>query len=52
MGVNRSPGVPLAPGADQDALLRQVTDEMQEKGFVVAQSTSSSTGRVPARCGR
>ncbi|MBV8472138.1 MAG: NADH-quinone oxidoreductase subunit B, partial [Hyphomicrobiales bacterium] len=37
MGVNEVAGAPLAPGAQQDALLRQVTDEMQEKGFVVAQ---------------
>jgi NADH-quinone oxidoreductase subunit B len=37
MGVNQISGAPLAPGADQDALLRHVTDEMQDKGFVVAQ---------------
>jgi NADH-quinone oxidoreductase subunit B len=39
MGVNESPErlVPVPPGATQDALLRQVTDEMQDKGFVVAQ---------------
>ena len=36
MGVNEATGVPLAPGAGQDALLRQATDELQEKGFVVA----------------
>jgi NADH-quinone oxidoreductase subunit B len=28
---------PLPPGAAQDALLRQATDELQDKGFVVAQ---------------
>jgi NADH-quinone oxidoreductase subunit B len=28
---------PLPPGAEQDALLRQVSDDVQEKGFVVAQ---------------
>ena len=27
---------PLGPGADQDALLKQATSEMMEKGFVVA----------------
>ena len=26
----------LAPGPDQDALLKQVTGELQDKGFVVA----------------
>jgi NADH-quinone oxidoreductase subunit B len=30
-------GGPLPPGPAQDALLRAATDEMQEKGFVVAQ---------------
>jgi NADH-quinone oxidoreductase subunit B len=42
MGVN--PGVrpaadsaPLLPGVEQDLLLRQVTDEINEQGFVVAQ---------------
>ena len=30
-------GAPLAPGADQDAYLKTVTDEVQDKGFVVAQ---------------
>ncbi|CAN0390003.1 unnamed protein product, partial [Phaeothamnion confervicola] len=30
-------GGPLPPGAAQDALLKSVTDEMQDKGFVVAQ---------------
>jgi NADH-quinone oxidoreductase subunit B len=29
-------GAPLAPGADQDAYLKTVTDEIQDKGFVVA----------------
>ncbi len=28
---------PLPPGAQQDALLRRVTDDLQDKGFVVAQ---------------
>jgi NADH-quinone oxidoreductase subunit B len=39
MGVNQRPErlVPVPPGATQDELLRQVTDEMQDKGFVVAQ---------------
>ena len=31
-----NPGA-LAPGAQQDQLLRTVTDELQDKGFVVAQ---------------
>ncbi len=30
-------GAPLAPGADQDAVLKRVTDEITDKGFVVAQ---------------
>ncbi|UEM23926.1 NADH-quinone oxidoreductase subunit B [Skermanella mucosa] len=29
-------GAPLAPGADQDAYLKTVTDELQDKGFIVA----------------
>jgi NADH-quinone oxidoreductase subunit B len=28
---------PVSPGAEQDALLRQMADEVQDKGFVVAQ---------------
>ena len=36
MGVTAPAGA-LAPGARQDALLRTVSDEMQDKGFVVAQ---------------
>ena len=39
MGVTPTPNTsmaPLPPGADQDALLRQVTDELTDKGFVVA----------------
>ena len=28
---------PLAPGADQDAVLKQVTGELSDKGFVIAQ---------------
>ncbi|MCH7485769.1 MAG: NADH-quinone oxidoreductase subunit B [Proteobacteria bacterium] len=40
MGVNApsSAGTdaPLTPGVDQDALLKQATSEMMEKGFVVA----------------
>ena len=34
MGVE--PNAPLPPGADQDALMSQVTDELNERGFVVA----------------
>jgi NADH-quinone oxidoreductase subunit B len=33
-------GAPLAPGAEQDAYLKTVTDEVQDKGFVVAQLDS------------
>ena len=33
-------GAPLAPGADQDAYLKTVTDEVQDKGFVVAKFDS------------
>src|SRR5579862_5278192 len=36
MGMSAEPGV-LPPGKDQDALLRRAVDEIQEKGFVVAQ---------------
>ncbi|MBI3453061.1 MAG: NADH-quinone oxidoreductase subunit B [Rhodospirillales bacterium] len=39
MGViqNASGGAPLPAGATQDALLRTVSDELTDKGFVVAQ---------------
>ena len=30
-------GMPLPPGAKQDRVLRQVTDELGDKGFVIAQ---------------
>jgi NADH-quinone oxidoreductase subunit B len=33
-------GAPLAPGADQDAYLKTVTDEIQDKGFIVAKFDS------------
>ena len=40
MGVNSpstvGPDTPLPPGTDQDALLKQATSEMMDKGFVVA----------------
>ncbi len=32
-----APGGLIGPGADQDSVLRGVTDELQDKGFVVAQ---------------
>ena len=31
---------PISPGADQDAILQAVGDEIREKGFVVAQALS------------
>src|ERR1700744_4685335 len=40
MGVSTLPqnaAQPIPPGPAQDALLRTVTDEIQEKGFVIAQ---------------
>tara|TARA_R110002094_G_scaffold124849_2_gene119202 strand:+ start:5328 stop:5879 length:552 start_codon:yes stop_codon:yes gene_type:complete len=39
MGVSNAPepiGMPLPPGAEQDKILRQVTGELQDKGFVIA----------------
>ena len=39
MGVSTSTDrnlAPLPPGADQDEILRQVTGELQDKGFVIA----------------
>jgi len=33
----RASGAPVPPGADQDAILRGITGELQDKGFVVAQ---------------
>ena len=35
MGVI-SPGAPVPPGAEQDALLRAATDELQDRGFIVS----------------
>ena len=37
MGVIAPGSAPLAQGAEQDRMLRTVTDELQDKGFVVAQ---------------
>jgi NADH-quinone oxidoreductase subunit B len=39
MGVNQAPEqlAPLAAGAHQDAILRRMGEEVQDKGFVVAQ---------------
>jgi NADH-quinone oxidoreductase subunit B len=39
MGMSTTPDklAPLPPGAAQDALLRRATDELQDKGFIVAQ---------------
>ena len=34
--MNEIAAAPLAAGAEQDALLRQATEELQEKGFLVA----------------
>jgi NADH-quinone oxidoreductase subunit B len=36
MGVNEGAAL-LQPGAEQDAILRQMAEEVQDKGFVVAQ---------------
>jgi NADH-quinone oxidoreductase subunit B len=36
VGVPQGVGAPLPPGPEQDALLRQVTGEIQDKGFAVA----------------
>ena len=37
MGVTNSPdGAPLQPGDDQTAALKAVTNELQDKGFVIA----------------
>ena len=40
MGVNNSmqanQGIPTPPGTDQDLILQQVTGELQDKGFVLA----------------
>ena len=44
MGVNQLDGhmhpldKPIPPGADQDAILSAVTDELQHRGFVIAQA--------------
>ena len=36
MGVEAAKLAPIPPGPEQDAYLRAVTEEIQEKGFVVA----------------
>ncbi|MBT7486594.1 MAG: NADH-quinone oxidoreductase subunit B, partial [Rhodospirillales bacterium] len=38
MGIETKPaeGLPLAPGAQQDAILQAVSGELTENGFVVA----------------
>lgn len=36
MTANAPQATPLAPGTEQDALLRQVADELTERGFVTA----------------
>ena len=36
MGVSTNTGASLAPGTDQDTLLKGVFDEMNDKGFVLA----------------
>ena len=35
--IIRAPQQPLPPGADQDQVLKAVTDELSDRGFVVAQ---------------
>jgi NADH-quinone oxidoreductase subunit B len=37
MGMTAGTSAALMPGADQDAVLKRVADEIQHKGFVVAQ---------------
>ena len=37
MGV-MDPKAPIPAGSDQDSILRAVGDEIQEKGFVIAQA--------------
>ena len=39
MGIEQSaaPGAPLQPGSAQDAILRRASEELQDKGFIVAQ---------------
>ena len=36
MSVTSNIGAPVPPGADQDAILKTVNDELQDKGFVIA----------------
>src|SRR5271168_5312024 len=36
MGVIETPARPLPPGTEQNVLLRAATEEVQDKGFVVA----------------
>ena len=36
MGIMLDPNQPLPPGPEQEALLRAVTGELTDKGFVVA----------------
>ena len=36
MGPNGTPGTPVPPGAEQDALLRAATEELEDRGFIVS----------------
>ena len=38
MGVVASGSAPLPPGSEQNAVIKTVTDELSDKGFVVAQA--------------
>ena len=46
MGVD---GKPLAPGAEQGEALDLVTQEIQDRGFIVANFENSPAGRGPGR---
>ena len=46
MGVIGTPGRPIPPGGESDLLLRAATQEVQDRGFIVA-SRAASEGRNP-----
>ena len=53
MGVMDSPlAKPIPPGADQDAILHAVGEEITNRGFVIRKLISCLIGRDQALCGQ
>ena len=53
MGVmDPSLAKPIPPGADQDAILNAVGEEITNRGFVIAKADKLLTGRDQGLCGQ